>query len=101
MIPVLDVRAALAAVESGNVDVGLVYRTDAAISQQVKIAFEVPIEKSPKIVYPVAVVRESKKKAAAREFIEFLQTREAKEIFKRHGFRVLESVTPNPGSTSP
>lgn len=101
IIPVLDVRAALAAVESGNADVGLVYRTDAAVSEKVKVAFEVPIEKSPKIVYPVAVVRESKKKAAAREFVEFLQTREAKEIFKRYGFLVLESMAHDPRSARP
>lgn len=101
IIPVLDVRAALAAVESGNADVGFVYRTDAAVSKKVKIAFEVPREKGPKIVYPVAVVRESKKKAAAREFVEFLQTWEAKEIFKRYGFSVLESVTHDPRSARP
>ena len=42
VVPTENVRAALAAVEAGNVEAGIVYKTDAAISQKVKIAFEVP-----------------------------------------------------------
>src|SRR5919106_2335197 len=72
IVPVLDVRATLAAVESGNVEAGLVYKTDAAISKKVKIVYEVPIDKGPKITYPVAIVKESKKKAAARDFMNFV-----------------------------
>ncbi|HYN22816.1 MAG TPA: molybdate ABC transporter substrate-binding protein, partial [Thermoanaerobaculia bacterium] len=41
VIPTENVRAALAAVESGNVDAGIVYKTDAGISRKVKIAYEV------------------------------------------------------------
>ena len=44
VVPTLNVRAALAAVESENADAGIVYRTDAAISKRVKVAFEVPRE---------------------------------------------------------
>src|SRR5262245_49579605 len=50
VVPALDVRAALSAVESGHVDAGIVYRTDAAISRQVSVAFEVPRDKAPPIV---------------------------------------------------
>src|SRR5207245_2934230 len=42
VVPTLDVRAALAAVESENVPAGIVYRTDAALSKRVRVAFEVP-----------------------------------------------------------
>ena len=42
VVPTENVRAALAAVESGNVDAGIVYKTDAGISKKVKIAYEVP-----------------------------------------------------------
>ena len=52
IVPVQDVRATLASVESGNVDAGIVYKTDAAISRKVKIVYEVPLEKGPKITYP-------------------------------------------------
>ena len=47
VVPTLDVRAALAAVESGNVDAGIVYRTDAAISKRVRVALEVPAGRGP------------------------------------------------------
>ncbi len=42
VIPCVNVRAVLAAVESGNVDAGVVYKTDAAISKKVRVVFEVP-----------------------------------------------------------
>jgi len=90
VVPVLDVRATLASVESGNVEAGFVYKTDAAISKKVKVAFEVPIEKGPKIVYPVAIVKESKKKEAARDFMNFVLGPAAKDSFKKFGFVIID-----------
>lgn len=90
VVPVLDVRATLAAVEAGNVEAGIVYKTDAAISSGAKVAFVVPVEKSPKITYPVAVVKDSKRKSAARDFWSFLITAPAISLFKKYGFVVLE-----------
>src|SRR6266545_2009705 len=90
IVPVLDVRATLASVESGNVEAGFVYKTDAAISQKVKIVFEVPIEKGPKITYPLAIVRESKKKEAARDFMNYVLGSTGKAAFKKYGFVVLD-----------
>lgn len=90
VIPVLDVRAALASVEAGEVDAGFVYKTDAAISKKVRIAYEVPGEKGPKIVYPVAIVRSSRKKETARDFLRFLSSETAQRIFMKYGFIVLQ-----------
>ena len=90
IIPVQDVRATLASVESGNVEAGFVYKTDAAISNKVKIAYEVPIEKGPKITYPVAIVKESKKKDAARDFMNFMLGPASKALFKKFGFVVID-----------
>jgi molybdate transport system substrate-binding protein len=83
--PVQDVRATLASVESGNVEAGFVYKTDAAVSKKVKTVYEVPLDKGPKITYPVAVVKESKRKEAARDFLNYL-TSTGKEVFKKYGF---------------
>jgi molybdate transport system substrate-binding protein len=94
VIPVLDVRAALASVESGNVDAGFVYKTDAAVSKRVKIAFEVPVEKGPKIVYPLAVISESQKKEEAYHFLSYLFSDRARGTFEEYGFIVLN---PSPG----
>jgi molybdate transport system substrate-binding protein len=90
VVPVQDVRATLAAVESADVEAGFVYKTDAAVSKKVKIVYAVPIDKGPKIIYPVAVVKESKHKAAARDFMSYLQSAAAKNAFKKYGFVVLE-----------
>lgn len=90
IVPVQDVRATLASVESGNVEAGFVYKTDAAISRKVKIVYEVPVDKGPKITYPVAIVKESKRKDAARDFLTYVQTPAGKELFKKYGFVVVE-----------
>jgi molybdate transport system substrate-binding protein len=86
IIPTENVRAALAAVESGNVDAGIVYKTDAQISHHVKIAYEIPIEDCPDISYPIAIIRESKNIDEASRFKNYLQSSKAVAIFKRYGF---------------
>ena len=90
VVPVQDVRATLASVESGNVEAGFVYKTDAAVSEKVTIVYEVPIDKGPKITYPIAIVKESKRKEAARDFLNFVRSPAAKEVFKKYGFVVLD-----------
>src|SRR5438552_2271919 len=54
VIPTENVRAALAAVEAGNVEAGIVYKTDATISKRIKVACEVPSKDSPAISYTMA-----------------------------------------------
>ena len=60
VVPTENVRAALAAIESSDADVGVVYKTDALISKKVKITFEVPAATGPKISYPVLCSRTRK-----------------------------------------
>jgi len=88
VVPALHVRAALAAVESENADAGIVYRTDAAGSTRARIALEVPRAEGPKIVYPVAALARSPRKAAAA-FVAYLRSPEARAVFTRRGFLVL------------
>jgi len=88
MVPTENVRAALAAVESGNVDAGFVYKTDADISKKVKIAYSVPVENGPKIRYPVAVIKDATNKAAAEAFLRYLQSANARSLLERYGFIV-------------
>ncbi len=86
LIPTSDVRAALAAVESGSVDAAIVYRTDAAISRRARVAFTIPEAEGPRIRYQVAPLAGGRNPDAARAFITFLAGREAQAIFARHGF---------------
>ena len=89
VVPVQDVRATLASVEAGNVEAGFVYKTDAAISKRVKIVYEVPVDRGPRITYPVAMVKESRQKNGARDFLNYLSTAPAKDAFRKYGFVVL------------
>jgi molybdate transport system substrate-binding protein len=84
-----DVRQVLSYVESGNVDAGIVYLTDAAISSAVKVAANAPDEINAKIVFPVAVVTASTSVEAANDYIDFLCGDEAKAIFEGYGFTVI------------
>lgn len=88
IVPALNVRAALAAVESGNVEAGIVYKTDAALSKRARVLFEVPRAEGPAIVYPLAPVV-PKSKAATAAFVQHLQSAAAREVFVRYGFVVL------------
>jgi molybdate transport system substrate-binding protein len=89
IVPTENVRAALAAVESGNVEAGFVFKTDAAISKKVRIAYEVTAAEGPKIGYPVAVVKDSEQQQAAWHFVEYLSGARAKAEFEKFGFIVL------------
>jgi len=90
VIPTENVRATLAAVESGNVEAGIVYKTDAVISKKVRIAFEVPAARGPAISYPFAVVTGTPHEAPARAFLAYLGSPAARAVFVRYGFLVKE-----------
>ena len=89
IVPASSVRIALAYVESGVADAGIVYHTDAATSDRVRVVLTLPVESHSLILYPAAVVRDTRREGVAREFLEFLQGEEAREIFRRHGFTPL------------
>jgi molybdate transport system substrate-binding protein len=90
IVPAENVRTAMAVVESGNAEAGIVYKTDAAISKKVKIAMEIPVAESPKITYPAAMVRDSRNELAAREFLTHLAGKQADETFRKFGFSVID-----------
>ncbi|MFQ5752135.1 MAG: molybdate ABC transporter substrate-binding protein [bacterium] len=87
-LPALDVRAALTYVEHGDADCGIVYRTDAAISNNVKVVSELPMNIQPKIRYVIALTRHSMHPLAP-SFLAFVQSPEAQKIFKKNGFDIL------------
>jgi molybdate transport system substrate-binding protein len=92
VVPAVDVRAALAAVESGAAEAGLVYATDAALTQRVEVAFVVAGEAAPEIEYQVAAVLQADPQRAAlgRDFLAFLEGPVARAVFERRGFRIPE-----------
>jgi molybdate transport system substrate-binding protein len=88
VIPTLDVRAALAAVESGHAPAAVVYRTDATLARGVRVALEIPREKGPAIVYPLAPLASSPK-AATRELVRYLVSPPARAVYEKLGFAVI------------
>ena len=81
-----DVRQVLAYVETGNVDAGIVYETDAKQSNSVKIVATAPEKSHSPVVYPVAVLKDSKNTAQAQEFVQFLSSDRAGDVFAKYGF---------------
>jgi len=83
-----NVRQVLAAVESGDADAGLVYATDAKISNKVKVVVAADEKYHSEIVYPMAVIKTSKNIPAGKEFLNFLSSNQAKVILRKYGFIV-------------
>lgn len=84
-----DVRQVLAYVESGDAEAGLVYQTDANISDKVKVAAVADAGLHSSLVYPVAVVKDSKNQEEAKAFVDFLSSDKAKAIFEKYGFTTI------------
>jgi molybdate transport system substrate-binding protein len=83
-----DVREVLTQVELGNVEAGVVYRTDAAVSKRVRVVVTAPTSLHKYIRYPFALVADSRNPASAREFSTYLTSRAAKDVLKRYQFLV-------------
>jgi len=96
VVPTEDVRSALAFVARGECDVGVVYSTDAKISDKVKIIGTFPADSHAPIVYPLALVKSSsnqlKASPAAQGFWLYLQQAPAQAIFAKYGFGAVKSV---------
>lgn len=85
-----DVRQVLTYVQSGDVDAGIVYSTDAATTDKVKVVDNAPDSINALIVYPVAVIKTSKNVDAAKAYIAFLFSDKAKAIFEKYGFSMVK-----------
>lgn len=83
-----DVRTALAFVERGECAVGIVYETDAKISDKVTVIARFASQSHQKIVYPFALIAGAS--AASREFYQYLQSDTAQAVFSKYGFVVLK-----------
>jgi len=82
-----SVRNVLAAVESGNADAGVVYATDARLSDRVRVVETAAQNLHSPVVYPMAVLSSTRNAAAAREYAQFLASdRRASSIFEKYGF---------------
>jgi molybdate transport system substrate-binding protein len=81
-----DVRAVLTYVETGNADAGIVYQTDAQGSTKVRVVAAAPRGTHDRIVYPAAILKNTKNESAAGAFLQFLESPDARAVFEKYGF---------------
>lgn len=89
VVPTESVRGALAAVQTGNADAAIVYRTDALTARSARLASVIPHSETPEILYVGGVLTKSGKQPAAGRFLTYLQSAAATAILKKHGFLTL------------
>ncbi|KOY42695.1 molybdate transporter, partial [Vibrio parahaemolyticus] len=82
--PAKNVRLALALVERGEAPLGVVYKTDAQLTDKVKIVGEFASDTHAAIVYPAAVVNDS---TESEQFFQYLKSDEAARVFAQYGFQ--------------
>ncbi|QIM68665.1 molybdate ABC transporter substrate-binding protein [Basfia succiniciproducens] len=80
-----NVRDALRLVEQGESPLGVVYATDAAISQKVKVVAIFPAESHPPVEYPAVIVK-NKDNQESKAFFNYLKSDKAKTVFEKFGF---------------
>lgn len=84
-----SVRFALAYVERGEADAGVVYATDATASGKVDVVFRFPPETHDPIVYPLVMLKAGAERESVRALWKFMQGADAAKTFENQGFRVL------------
>ncbi|RAP74887.1 molybdate ABC transporter substrate-binding protein [Paenibacillus montanisoli] len=83
-----DVRQVLTYVETGNVDAGFVYKTDAMTSKKASIALRIIPGVHKPILYPAGIVKDTKHPKEAAAFYSYLQGSKADAIFAKYGFKL-------------
>lgn len=84
-----DVRQVLTYVETGNVDAGIVYKTDALVSPKVEIIATADENTHAPIIYPVGVIKDSSHPKEAQLFYEYLQNEQSMKTLEEYGFESL------------
>lgn len=79
-----NVRVALEYVSRGEAPYGIVYATDAKVAPSVRVAGIFPPDSHPAIIYPVALTKDAS--PAAKDFLVFLGSTQARAIFEKAGF---------------
>ncbi len=83
-----NVRSALLFVERDEAPIGIVYKTDALLSQNVTIVEEFSDDSHQPIVYPMAMIKD-KNSAKVQKFYQYLLSKQAKKIYSSYGFTII------------
>jgi molybdate transport system substrate-binding protein len=83
-----DVRQVLTYVITGNADAGIVYATDAMTTREVTVVATAPEDSHSPVIYPVAILKNSKEADEAKRFLDFLTGTKAQDVFEKYGFQL-------------
>lgn len=92
-------RVTLAYAERGEVDAAIVYRSDATNSERVRIAMTIDRKWHDPIIYQAVLIeprRRADENVLARRFFDYLQSVESRELFRRHGFELVDREGADP-----
>ncbi|EOB1206901.1 molybdate ABC transporter substrate-binding protein [Photobacterium damselae] len=85
-----NVRGALALVERGEAKLGIVYQTDADITNKVKVVADFPADSHKPITYPIAIVKGQEDNKDVVSFYDYLRGQQAKSVFTKYGFTIVK-----------
>ena len=94
VVPAVNVRGALAAVQSGGADAAIVYRTDVPRDASLVVALAIPVSETPGVDYHAAALRAARQPEEAARFLAFLSGTTGQAILARHGFLLSPSAPP-------
>lgn len=81
-----DVKSVLAAVESGEVDAGLVYVTDARAAGAKVKTVSIPAGFRASTTYPIAALKSAKNAALAKAWVDYVLSAAGRKVFTADGF---------------
>lgn len=83
-----DVTAVLNIVDSGEIETGVVYSSDALTLKNGFIILTFGDDTHDPVVYPAAIIKDSKNEEEAQKFLKYLESEKSKEIFEKYGFKL-------------
>lgn len=89
-----NVKEITTQVKEGVADAGIIYSTD-AYSAGLTFVDTANTEMVGKVVYPVAVLKQSKHQKEARDIVNYLKNDESRRIFESVGFTILNLDSPS------
>ena len=92
LVPLGSVRAVAHAVAAGNVDAGIVYKSDARNGPNLRIVAGAPEASHAPIRYSAAVIATSRQAKVARAYLNSLSSAQAGQMFRRYGLLPLTAV---------
>ncbi|HZL88862.1 MAG TPA: molybdate ABC transporter substrate-binding protein [Pirellulaceae bacterium] len=89
-----DVRSTLAYVERGEAEAGIVYSTDLLAAKNVEAVDEFDPHTHEEIAYVLVLLKHDDENGAAKEFYDFLASKNAEVIWQKYGFERIAEKSP-------